>query len=460
MGMITDKGLSKKPSGKDVWLSDHAPKGHGRFVARITITGKRLFYFRYTDPSRKSVLVLIDKYDQKGKNGLTLEEARAKARELSDTYRDGKVDLKGHIESEHRIAKAGREAEELRLASDKALIQARSTVGELFDVWQQDLKRKDGGAEIRRQFDKDVLPRLRNVAVVDVKREMVAAVLDDVARRGAPNVARNLLGEIRQLFNYAIKRGYLEINPTAVLERNDYGKKVERDRVLKEPEIKLLPTMLASANLQDESIAAIWIMLSTACRVGEITRARWEHIDLDAGTWRIPPENSKNTRALVVSLSDFAVKSFRALQQSAPDCIPSPWVLPARRQIKREGMPVDTHVDLKSLTKQITDRQRGDKQSMSKRTSATASLIMPEGKWTAHDLRRTAATVMGSLGVQPVVIECCLNHVEQNRVKRIYQRHDYEAEMKDAWRLLGDRLDLLTRADVDNVISGNFGKAA
>jgi hypothetical protein len=40
-------------------------------------------------------------------------------------------------------------------------------------------------------------------------------------------------------------------------------------------------------------------------------------------------------------------------------------------------------------------------------------------------------------------VEKCLNHTEENKIKRIYQRAQYEGLMRDAWRLLGDRLDLL-----------------
>jgi integrase len=69
--------------------------------------------------------------------------------------------------------------------------------------------------------------------------------------------------------------------------------------------------------------------------------------------------------------------------------------------------------------------------------------MLPGGKWTPHDLRRTGATMMVSLGVLPEVVERCLNHREQNRVKRIYQRHDYKKEMKAAWQLLGERITAL-----------------
>lgn len=78
--------------------------------------------------------------------------------------------------------------------------------------------------------------------------------------------------------------------------------------------------------------------------------------------------------------------------------------------------------------------------------------MLSGGKWTPHDLRRTAATLMTALGVLPEVAEKCLNHTEESRVKRTYQRYSYESEKREAWRLLGERLDLLTR-DGDNIVT-------
>jgi hypothetical protein len=52
---------------------------------------------------------------------------------------------------------------------------------------------------------------------------------------------------------------------------------------------------------------------------------------------------------------------------------------------------------------------------------------------------------MGALGVRPDVIDRCLNHIEQNRMVRIYQRQKLEVEQKYAWRVMGERFDLLTR---------------
>jgi hypothetical protein len=110
------------------------------------------------------------------------------------------------------------------------------------------------------------------------------------------------------------------------------------------------------------------------------------------------------------------------------------------------------HVCVKTVTKQLGDRQRAEASPMSGRSSRTSALVLSGGKWTPHDLRRTAATLMTALGVLPEVAEKCLNHTEESRVKRTYQRYSYESEKREAWRLLGERLDLLTR-DGDNIVT-------
>lgn len=51
----------------------------------------------------------------------------------------------------------------------------------------------------------------------------------------------------------------------------------------------------------------------------------------------------------------------------------------------------------------------------------------------------------------------CLNHTEENKIKRIYQRQELKAEQAEAWRLLGDRLELLTSEYINVIL---FKKAS
>jgi integrase len=64
---------------------------------------------------------------------------------------------------------------------------------------------------------------------------------------------------------------------------------------------------LPTSGLHERLQAAISLLLATGARVGELTKAQWKDIDLDAKTWSIPVKNSKNGRAHLIHLSAFAL---------------------------------------------------------------------------------------------------------------------------------------------------------
>jgi hypothetical protein len=66
-------------------------------------------------------------------------------------------------------------------------------------------------------------------------------------------------------------------------------------------------------------------------------------------------------------------------------------------------------------------------------------------------LRRTGSTFAEALGVLPAVIDRVLNHCEPNMLRRTYFRYFFTKEKREAWRLLGVRLDFLLR-DASNVV--------
>lgn len=307
--------------------------------------------------------------------------------------------------------------------------------------------RKDNGDFALSLFNKDVRPRIGAMRPGAVRRGDIAELLDGIRDRGAPRVAGIVLADLRQMFRWAITREYITADPTATLEKNEWDTSTERERALSEAEVKQLAKAMPGT-LATESQRMVWIMLSTCCRVGEVSTAAWSDVDLEGGSWVIPAEQSKNGKSHAISLSPFALGQFQALHDEAEaadkeaDREASPWVFPARHR--------GSHVCPKSLSKQVADRQR-KRDPMSRRSVDIDALVLPGGKWTPHDLRRTGATLMVSLGVLPDVVERCLNHAEENPMKRTYQRYEYVAEKREAWRLLGDRLDLLTRADADNV---------
>lgn len=462
MGTITDRDMQANATGKNAWLSEDAPKGHGRFMARITPRGDRLFYFRYAAPDGKRVYLPLGAYDPKGKTGLTLKEARARGGELSKLYMAGVVDLKGHLETERRRLEANRQAEIARLHAERQAAEAearrianRRTMEEATRAWLAAPGKRSGkpkSTETVRRFERDVFPAIGSRALEDVTKGDIRILLASIEARGALVMARHMVADLRQFFDYCVGFDWIPASPIASIKRGDVGARAnERDRVLSEAEIRSLPGKIEAAGMFPPSATAIWIMLATCCRIGELAQAKWVDVDLEAGTWRIPADNSKNGREHTIHLSDFAIRHFKAIHTitgirigDQGQEVPGEWVMPAKHN--------DGPVCSKSLAKQIGDRQR-DREPMKNRTPLVNTLQLPGGKWTPHDLRRTGATLMVGLGVLPEVVERCLNHVEANRVKRIYQRHDYRVEMRHAWQLLGERLDLLTREDAGNVVT-------
>ena len=62
--------------------------------------------------------------------------------------------------------------------------------------------------------------------------------------------------------------------------------------------------------------------------------------------------------------------------------------------------------------------------------------------WTVHDIRRSVATRMGDLGVQPHVIEAVLNH-QRAGVAGIYNKSPYANEVRAALALWEDHIHAL-----------------
>lgn len=309
---------------------------------------------------------------------------------------------------------------------------ARITVKQLFELWHHtDLKkRKDAGSEVLRAFDRDVFPIIGELAAADVTKAHIQRIIDTMLSRGVKRMTERVFSDLRQLFGFALDRDHLEVDPTARIKKYKIGGHTERDRVLSEAELIKLFKLLPDSGLLKSSQNALLIQLSTITRIGEVLGARWEHVDFDRCSWTLP--ETKNGRRHVIHLNEIAINQFVALHKHSGR---TEWVFPASH--------TSGPVCFKTVTKQVADRQRGVDIPMSGRSKQTNALMLVGGQWRPHDLRRTGATLMAELGVLPDVIERCLNHTEQAKVKRIYQRPQYEAPMREAWNKLSDRLTLL-----------------
>ncbi len=140
----------------------------------------------------------------------------------------GITDLRERLKAEEAARIAARDAELARLAEERAAAEAeqarqaaRKSVADLFEHWARvDLiNRKDEGAEVRRMFQKDVLPVIGHLAVSDVKKGHITEVTDALLARGVNRMAKLIFSLMRQMFRFAVDRDLIEHDPSASIGR-------------------------------------------------------------------------------------------------------------------------------------------------------------------------------------------------------------------------------------------------
>lgn len=310
-------------------------------------------------------------------------------------------------------------------------------VKEICEAWLAEvgIDRADQGKEARRMLGKDVYPAIGEVLLRDVTRLHIGEINTSVRKRGK-RIASVVFSLIRQIFSWAQGKGFTDKNPTDGIKKSDVGSSGnERDRVLSEQEIIELFSKLPISGLPRPSQLALIVQLATSCRIGELLQARWSDINIEQSTWFIPASNTKTSVALTVYLSNFCRPFLTELKTLTGH---SEWCFPARSGLK--------HIDLKNVTKLVSDRQRQGAPLNGRTAHHTSSLVLSSNqneRWTPHDLRRTSGTLMVKLGVAPHIVDKCQNHVEQNRIRRTYQRYQFEDECREAWSKLGELLESL-----------------
>jgi integrase len=315
----------------------------------------------------------------------------------------------------------------------QALDKSEKTVEELFGDWKRvylSAHRKDGGKSAQAFFKKDVLPEIGAMKAKEVRRKHIVQVIDRLLDRDVRRSATLALSSMRQMFRHGMGRDIVETDPTlGIARRHAGGTAPPADRNFSVQEVKELASKLPQSGLPARLQAAIWFLVATGARVGELSKSRWAEMDRSKKTWLIPAENSKNGRAHLIHLSKFALRQLKAMEELRE----GEFVLSGRKQ--------GTHLDEKTLSKAIRDRIRT--KPLPGRSAQTGTLLLSGGEWSVHDLRRTFASRLGDLGIAPHVIERCLNHVQTGIVK-VYQQQEYVAERKAALEKWGKQLSGLT----------------
>lgn len=384
-----------------------------------------------------------------------IRNERDKARQL---IKSG-IDPKSHKKAE-KI-----EAQNAIQATIEADVQKRIealTVSDLFNTWIKDgVSRSDGNKYIIQSFNKHFLNKLGDTEIKHLTEHHLREIYRQIISAGKTATAVELSKDVGQMMRWAEKRKpwralLVDGNPSDLVEIEKLipkGYKKERTRLLSVDEIIKLKNKFDQITenytnapakygverpLKKEVQIAIWLCLSTICRIGELLMTEWKHVNFEDRTWFIPAANTKGERGRkrdqTVYLSDFSLDQFKQLYQLTGD---SEWAFPARYKAG--------HVCIKSASKQIGDRQTKFKQRTKKLACRVEnnSLVLGDVEWTPHDLRRTGATQMQRLKVHRDVINLCQNHKIGSKVDQVYLLDDYADEKREAWQKLGNWLNAI-----------------
>jgi integrase len=279
-------------------------------------------------------------------------------------------------------------------------------------------------------------------AVRDIDDHDIWSIVQDAKERGIPGLeARNknrsearaghLFSALSSMFGWLRRERRVTANPCREMDRPAASAK--RDRYLDKHEIRYFWKATESVG---EPFGTIFkLLLLSGQRLNEVAGMRWSELsDEDGAIWNLPGKRTKNGLAHTVPLPTAA----RELIAAAP---------------RKKG------ADLVFTTTGTTPVS-GWSRVKRRLDAAVLALAKERGKatvppWRLHDLRRTAVTSMGELGIAPHVIELVVNHVSGHRagIAGTYNKSELLPERKAALERWAAHVKGLVNGTADNVVS-------
>ncbi|MFI0415138.1 MAG: tyrosine-type recombinase/integrase [Candidatus Thiodiazotropha sp.] len=397
------KNLKPKQERYEIW------EGNGLGV-RVTPKGVKswVFMYRYQGKARRMTLGRYPK--------MTVAEAHSE-------HGKALVSLEKGIDPS--------EVEVEKRRQDRRAPTVKLLVDEYIEKWAK--PRKRSWEKDQSTLDRDVVTEWGRRKAKEITRRDVVILLDKIVERGAPIQANRTLAVIRKMFNFAVSRDIVPSNPC--LQVKAPAPEKQRDRVLSTEEIKILWDALDRVGQKSEgegkevsmskgTALALQFQLLTGQRKGEVATAEWDEIDLDGKLWTIPAEKSKNKLPHRVPLSPQAVSLLELVKKESKESI---WLFPSPRG-KGKRHILETAIDHAARLNQEA---------------------IGIDHWVPHDLRRTSASMMTSIGISRLVVSRILNHVESG-ITAVYDRHSYDNEKRKALEAWSRKLGSILSAETDH----------
>lgn len=331
-----------------------------------------------------------------------------------------------------------REIEEAAKAQD-ALYTVSHLVQDYLAEHVDKHRKPKGRAEVRRVLEKSLEP-LNDRPAELLQRSEAFDLLQGMADR--PVLMAQVRQEMGAAYDHGLDAGRLPENTPnwwrTVLRGKmprSKGKKIDGEhvgtskRVLNEREVGVLLNWLPNMSklLQDALTMYLW----TGTRGTEILTIQANEIAEEATGWwwTMPKHKTKNLRR--ENATDQRVPLVGRARSIALRRVALANENPKSQGYLFASPGAAGHVLQKTIQSGVYSHQ-----PYAKRNGRSEMPVLPVTRWAPHDLRRTARTLLASMGCPKDVAESVLGHMLPG-VEGVYNLHKYDAE----------RLDWLTRLD-------------
>ncbi|MGH7239044.1 MAG: tyrosine-type recombinase/integrase [Candidatus Saccharimonadales bacterium] len=267
--------------------------------------------------------------------------------------------------------------------------------------------------KVIRRLERDVFPIIGGRPIIEITGPELNATMQRIAERGAVETSRRALGNIGQIFRYAIATGIAKTDLSKALWDGMPKKPGTHLAAPTTPErVGSLLRMIWNYEGSPVVAAALKFGPLVFVRPGELRMARWSDIDLDAAEWRFT--TSKTRTEHIVPLSTQAVDVLRALHPLTGN---DEFVFPSAHSTRRPMSDMAVNAALRRLGVDKTEL-------------------------TGHGWRATARTMLDEqLGFRPDYIEHQLAHAVKDPNGRAYNRTAFLPERRKMMQAWADYLD-------------------
>lgn len=441
---LTPLGIEKKKAkDADLWMSDdEGTRGGGRLVVRISTSGSKLFYFRYSiDGVRKQIpmgpfsLVAVEgKY--------TLDQAREVGRAYSALHRDAKTrDVAAHMQEveKARLAAIAKQAEDAELERLKSSMEAKYSLKALCESYVQHLQeaKKKSAANVSSQLKLYVHPtEWASLPAKNFTARHATTLLRKIVESDKGHTAKKVRSFLHSAYALAIRS---ELDPTVKSDLITFGIEVNpiastsalsqfnttRERSLTPAEIgEVWKRLWANPEEPSAAVRALRLsMLLGGQRAQQLLRVRRvEDVDMDAKIITLYDPKGRRTipRPHPLPVVGKAVQDLEWLIKIS-EALKSEWLFPGAK----------THIGPETMSGPVHDMSVAfNKEGISKQ------------QFQFSDLRRTAETMMASLGIHKDVRAQVQSHGLGGVQDRHYDRYEYMTEKRAAITAWQNYLDL------------------